>query len=173
VRPLFRLILGGSGCFMATCQRPIPDFVDAPDAAPPASSVRSTETPLLELGRSAQMPTYRVRLVSQRECSRAKASSHRSASRSWAAELEVTNTSRELVPVNPFYATVQDEDRFSYTTSLADCGTLLASKLLVPGESVRGFVPFELPSETRRVVLTYRPFSRGNVEQSARFALEP
>lgn len=148
--------------------------------APAASSLDATSAPRtvstlsppLELGHSAQLQAYRIRLVSQRDCAPSITGHHRSALHAWAVELEVTNTSRELVPVNPFYATLQDEERFNYVTSLSDCGALLASKLLVPNETVRGFVPFEIPRALGQVVLTYRPFFRDGVDRSVRFKLE-
>lgn len=126
----------------------------APD--PSASATGTAQSPL-SLGDTAVLPMLRVRFISQRECGKPAAASNRSATRTWAGELEVTNTSTSRVPANPFYATLKDDQGYNYTTSLADCGTLMPSQLLGPSESVRGFVPFELPAAVDTATLTYRP----------------
>jgi hypothetical protein len=137
--------------------------------APPPPSA---ESPILLLGQTAELPTYRVKLVSQRDCG-APSATARTAYRSWAAELEVTNISPQRVAANPFYATLQDEQNFTYTTSLVGCAPLLPAKLLEPRETIRGYVPFEIPHTTPSVVLRYHPVQRGNVHHVARFRVEP
>jgi hypothetical protein len=136
------------------------------------SATPSTQAPILTLGGTAQLPTYRAKLVSQRQCSEAYTAQARRDTRPWAVELEITNTSTQRIPANPFYATVQDDQKHTYTTSLVGCTPLLPAKLLSPGETVRGYVPYELPLATANVTLYYRPAWRGQIDSIARFRLE-
>ena len=139
---------------------------------PVASAAPSVQSPIVTLGQTAELPSYRAKLVSQRDCAEASAVQNRRATRTWAAELEITNTGTEPLAVNPFYASLQDDQKYSYTTSLRGCTPLLPAKLLVPKETVRGYVPFELPRAVPNVTLSYQPVMRGSEYQVARFRIE-
>jgi hypothetical protein len=136
------------------------------------SATPSAQPPILTLGGTAELPTYRAKLVSQRQCGEAYSAQARRATRPWAVELEITNTGTQRLPANPFYATVQDDQKYTYTTSLVGCTPLLPAKSLAPGETVRGYVPYELPLATANVTLYYRPALRGQIDSVARFRLE-
>ncbi|HEY5960614.1 MAG TPA: hypothetical protein VIV60_28870, partial [Polyangiaceae bacterium] len=49
--------------------------------------------------------------------------------RAWAVELEITNTSSRRLAVNPFFATLTDSEKYSYTTTLVGCEPLLPARL--------------------------------------------
>lgn len=140
--------------WLLACQPRATQQSSEPDAsAPTAGGVQAP----LALGDTAALPMLRVRFVSQRDCGKSTSGAARSPMRSWAGELEITNTSSRRFPANPFYATLKDDQGFDYTTNLAECGTTLPSRILEPAESVRGFVPFELPATLDSVTLTYKP----------------
>ncbi len=160
-------VLGGLLC----CQRL--ENGEAYPAASVAPAAPSVQSPIVTLGQTASLPTYRAKLVSLRECGSASAGQTRRATRAWAVELEITNTGTDLLPASPFYATLLDDQKHAYTTSLAGCDPLLPAKLLRPNETVRGYVPYELPIATPSVTLSYHPVNRGAVSQIARFHIEP
>jgi hypothetical protein len=133
----------------------------------------SVLSPVLALGQTAQLPAYTAKLVSQRDCSEASGAPSRRTRRNWAVELEITNTSAARLPVNPFFATLQDDQKHSYVTSLTGCPSILPARLLEPKESVRGYVPYDLPFSTHAITLAYGPTLRAEAQQIARFRLEP
>jgi hypothetical protein len=140
----------------------------APSAAPEASNSSST----LRLGQAAELPDFRIKFVSQRDCEARVVARARGGYRAWAVELEVTNTSSRRLAVNPFFATLTDDDRFSYTTTLIGCDPLLPARLLEPKETVRGFVPYALPNATTLVTLSYRPVLTSDRREEAKFRVE-
>jgi hypothetical protein len=160
-----RLLAPSILCTLLGCQQEHGGNRPSASVAPPPPSVQS---PVLSLGQTAELPSYRIRLASQRDCTGAV----RTGNRSWAVELEVTNTSAKKIPVNPFYATLEDDQKYSYTTNLVGCAPLLAAKLLEPNETVRGYVPYELPRTTAHVALSYHPIMLGNASYVARFQIE-
>lgn len=164
--PLLAGVLGGLLC----CQRL--EHSEAYPAASIAPAAASVQSPIVKLGQTAALPTYRAKLVSLRECSSTSAVQTRRATRAWAVELEITNTGTDLLAASPFYATLLDDQKHTYTTSLAGCEPLLPAKLLAPNETVRGYVPYELPVATPSVTLNYQPVNRGAVSQIARFQIE-
>jgi hypothetical protein len=144
---------------------------DASSTSPAASTFAAP--PVLALGQTALLPTARVRFVSQRDCGNPRTQPPRPGNRTWAVELEVTNTSTHQEPVNPFYATLLDDQRFSYTTNLGGCEPLLPARFLQPRETVRGYVPYELPRSTQSVTLHYQgPNAGGASAAIARFRAE-
>lgn len=164
------LVLLSVAWMCSSCRKPQrQDAGPSPSVAPPPPSA---ESPILELNQTADFPLYRVKLVSQRDCSAANATTSRSGFRTWGVELEVTNLSPSPLAASPFYATLVDDQRFTYTTSLSECAPMLPAKLLQPRETVRGWVPFELPRDVVAVSLNYHPVLPGNASYVARFRLE-
>jgi hypothetical protein len=155
---------------LGSCVSTVPPSHDtAEDAGAPTTS----GTPqLLELGQVAELDQYRIKLVSQRDCETRPVARGRSGFRTWAVELEITNKSSRRIPVNPFCAKLVDGEKFSYTTTLTGCEPLLPARLLAPHETVRGFIPFQLPNTTPNVVLSYRPVTAGSRQQEARYRVE-
>jgi hypothetical protein len=164
------LLLSGALGGLLCCQRF--ENGEGYPATSVASAASSVQSPIFTLGQTASLPTYRAKLVSQRDCSGASAAQTRHATRAWAVELEITNIGANLLPASPFYATLLDDEKHAYTTSLAGCGPLLPAKLLGPNETVRGYVPYELPVATPSVTLSYRPVNRGAASHTARFRVE-
>lgn len=166
---LLVLFVGTTSCQQSA--RTEPDSA-ASAASAIASTAPSIQSPILKLGQTAQLPAYTAKLVSQRVCRDVHDGSTRRAMRSWAAELEITSLTTERLAVNPFSVTLQDDQGFSYRTSLVGCTPLLPAKLLEPQGTTRGYVPFELPLATTTVTLTLSPWFGADRAQVARFRLE-
>lgn len=142
-------------------------------AAPSSLPVPSATIPVHALGEVAELPLYRVKLVAERDCGSPTSAAQGRPLRSFGVELEVTNLSTDVLATNPFYATLVDNERYTYTTSLSGCTPQLPARFLNPQETVRGWVPFELPRNVVTVHLDYRPVIAGDAPQIARFRIKP
>lgn len=74
------------------------------------------------------------------------------------------------VPVNPFYASLADDEGYYYTSTLGGCVPEFTSTSLHDGELVRAFITFEVPTSAKGLHMRYRPVMPGS-EQSLEFDL--
>jgi hypothetical protein len=72
-------------------------------------------------------------------------------------DVTVQNVDRDRAPYNPMYFKVRSKDGFEYTTAFASPDGSLHSGELAKGESVRGWVTFEVPTSASGFMLTYEP----------------
>jgi hypothetical protein len=138
-------------------------------ASPIASAQTTSEGRALEVGQSLEHAAARIKLASQRECSTSSQDPSSNDYRLWAAELEITNRSTVPLPVSAFHADLKDDDNFTYTTSLSGCSNILDARLLRENETVRGFIPFQVPKSVQSATLSYHFTAHGKTETVARF----
>jgi hypothetical protein len=86
-------------------------------------------------------------------------------------EVEIEGRSDREVPVSAFYALLMDAEGNLYRPTLAGCTPSLPSERVREGESVKGFITFELPDAARGLRLSYEPFVLGAGEQRLMFSL--
>jgi hypothetical protein len=113
-----------------------------------------------------------VRFISQRDCGSVEPGLPSVGHRVIAVELEITNRAATPLLVSPCHATLIDDQRFRYTTSLAGCAPLLEPAPLLPAGKSRGYVPFEIPTSTAAGMLVYETPQLGALQQAARFTLD-
>jgi len=61
------------------------------------------------------------------------------------------------VPANPYYALLVDGEGRTYEATLGGCEPALPARLLEHGETVRGFIAFDVPENGRGLTLAYAP----------------
>jgi hypothetical protein len=86
-------------------------------------------------------------------------------------EVVIEGTSNAEVPVNPFYATLEEPGGATRNVTLAGCEPAVPSVRVTRGEKVRGFLTFEIPATTRRFELRYAPLVIGAGPEVLRFSL--
>ena len=123
-------------------------------------------------GETVPLPGMTVRFISQRDCGSVEPGLPSVGHRVIAVELEITNRSATPLLVSPSHATLIDDQRFRYTTSLAGCAPLLEPAPLLPSGKSRGYVPFEIPTSTVAGMLVYENPQLGVLQQPARFTLD-
>lgn len=69
----------------------------------------------------------------------------------------IRNDSRPQVPYNPQYFKLKDEHGYEYPPVILPGDGLLQAGSLVEGEMVKGMVVFQIPLETQRVGVLYKP----------------
>ncbi len=76
-------------------------------------------------------------------------------------EVSIANTGGEVRDYNLFYWEASDEDGMTYGASLYLEDRALDSGEIVPGQTVEGYVGFEVPSGTEVVSIRYSPILAG------------
>jgi hypothetical protein len=85
------------------------------------------------------------------------------AGKRWVAvDVTITNTAQEEVPYNPFYFKVKAADNTEVNITIGGQEPGLKSGKLAPGDSVRGWVTFEMPEGVEPASMTYEIISLGN-----------
>jgi len=120
----------------------------------PSASARQPSAPL---GNRTALGSHAVAVLGHRLCPEATTTAAPREGVSLALEVELTHLGHTPILVNPFYFTVVDRDRVRYTTSLGECPPSLTAGPLLPGQTLRGTVVFELPRSVVHLVVEYRP----------------
>jgi hypothetical protein len=73
-------------------------------------------------------------------------------------DVTMENQGKDAVSVNPLEFKLQDNNNYSYQVSLmSDKTPLLSSEPIQPGRKVRGFITFEVPTNSTTFELAYTP----------------
>lgn len=75
------------------------------------------------------------------------------------------------VPTNPFLATLRDAEARDYQADIAGCTPTLRADRLARPDQARGFITFEVPSDTTGLVMSYAPFVVGVGPEALTFAV--
>lgn len=74
-----------------------------------------------------------------------------------ALDITLRNDSDEAYNYNVLEFKLQDNQDYSYTNAVADIEPYLATGAIQQGQSARGFIAYEIPSENEPVKLIYTP----------------
>jgi len=86
-------------------------------------------------------------------------------------EVEIEGRTEREVPVSAFYASLSDDAGNMYRPTLAGCAPALPADRVREGETIKGFITFELPDAARGLRLSYEPFVVGAGQQRLTFSL--
>lgn len=75
------------------------------------------------------------------------------------------------VPANPYYARLVDGDGQVHEATLGDCGQALSPALPAEGETARGVIVFDVPSDARTFTFIYAPRIEGTLAEELSVAL--
>ena len=134
-------------------------------------SAPGTPAALPGVGDSATAADYRITVKAVRECRVEAYLRPKEENLTLGVELSIEGTRDRDVPVTPFHAKLQDADGNTYAATLAGCRPILPSVRVAKGETVEGWVSFELPRAAREPVLAYDPMIIGSPAQPMRFSL--
>jgi hypothetical protein len=76
-------------------------------------------------------------------------------------EVKISGLTAQEVPVNPFYAELRDETGQRFESSLAGCSPALPIRRVHRGETVSGWLTFDVPQGVRNLQLRYAPIVVG------------
>lgn len=87
--------------------------------------------------------------------------------------VEIAGKTEHEVPVNPFYARLVDQDRdgYAYAATFGGCEPALKSAHVSKGQSLSGWITFEIPEKAKGLELTYSPYILNRGDQSVKFVL--
>ncbi len=164
-----------------------PSSSAAASAAPSASAVHSIQSaipaaneiaetgppehkgPANPIGENVDAPDYRMMLVSVKECE-SKEYYHPREGNMWlGVEVKLESTSDNELRVSPFYATLHDSQRHTYTPTFGGCHPQLDSMRMKKGDKAHGWITFEVPRAATGIRLVYDPFVVGGPHQPLEF----
>ena len=183
---MFRAILGGALCAaILACASPTSAPTPVAATAVPAPTVTSRAgtlptrtataptptqepTPVAAVSTSTPIPTASTATLTvhnQRTETALGSIGKPEAGRHFlVVEVEIVNEDREEFPYNPQYFTLKDSQGFEHSGSatllLSDRPILTGN--LAPGQKVRGFVAFEVPTDAEGFVLSFQPLVTGS-----------
>lgn len=158
VRLAFGLLCGG--CDEPTAPRP-------QRAATPTSSAR-----VYRIGELSTQADYSMSVESVRECPPEPGFPPAPGARRIGVEVAIEGLSDRQVPVNPFYATLTDNDDDRYGMAFHGCTPELAPVRVTRDQKAQGFISFEVPKAARGFQLRYDPKLVSAQHQVARFSVE-
>lgn len=136
-----------------------------PSAAPPPPRIH-------RIGQLATANDYTLTLTEVKRCSGTRIAP-RAGNVRMGVKLEIAGTSSREVPVNPFYARLVDRERdgYGYAATFGGCEPDLKSAHVTEGQSMSGWVTFEIPEKATGLELTYSPYILNSAEQPVKFDL--
>lgn len=161
----------GACLLLLACERGAKEDSDSTTKGP--ARILGATTAAAPLGQFAQTSFFRIRVHEQRACQvedflKPPAGTHR-----FGVEVTLEATGEQSVSANPFYATLETRDGDRFESTLAGCRPVLQAKQLKPGETVRGWLSFDIPDSAVPNRLRYEPQILGAGRQRALLALEP
>lgn len=135
----------------------------AAPAQPQAASaaVVTTEPAVHNVGQIARAEDYVMSVEAIEECSVSAPFAPRANKKLVGVEVTIEGTSNREVPVNPFYATLSDEEADKYSSTLAGCKPALHAERVTTGKRAKGFISFEIPKSAGDLKLSYAPLVIG------------
>lgn len=117
-------------------------------------------------------PDYSLRVGEVKECE-STAIQPRPGNLRLGVEVTVEGRTDREVPVNPFYARLHDQERdgYAYAATFGGCEPGLKSARVRRGDSVRGWITFEIPTRAKGLELHYSPYIQNSTPQTVKFAL--
>jgi hypothetical protein len=88
-------------------------------------------------------------------------------------EIELRGLTDAQVPANPFYALIVDAGGQRFEASLSGCKPVLAARRLQHGESITGWVSFDVPESLESARFRYEPVVIGAGNPSLTFEIDP
>jgi hypothetical protein len=81
--------------------------------------------------------------------------------------VEVTLEARSdlVVPANPYYAVLVDDQSRVHEATLGGCSPALRARLLGTGQRAQGWLSFDVPSDALRFTLVYAPRVDGHTPE--------
>ena len=123
------------------------------------------------VGNPVDARDYRMTVLGTRPCKVEPHFAPRQGNMKLGVEVEIEGRTEREVPVSAFYSTLSDDAGNMYRPTLAGCAPALPAERVREGESVKGFITFELPDAARGLRLSYEPFVLGSGEQRLTFSL--
>lgn len=123
------------------------------------------------LGATATARDYSLRALNVRDCTVEPHLAPPQGIKRVGVEVEIRGSSPREVPVNPFYATLIAGTGERYEASLAGCRPLLPAGRVSDGQTLRGWLSFDVPSSLLRFNLSYEPVVLGVGREEVRFDL--
>ncbi len=171
------LILPAIALQLSSCKKEPKESRAAP-APTPATSAGREEGPAMlpasavhTLGQTALALDYKLTLVAVKECKVKYYFQPKKGNVKLGAEVVIAGTAERQVPVNPFYAQLEDGDGETYASTFAGCEPELKSAQVSNGSEARGWISFEIPEKARGLKFTYAPFVIGRGKQDVKFEL--
>ncbi len=117
------------------------------------------------VGTLARAPHYEM-LVSLAEDCEVDATEQRADVSRVGVEVSIWGRGDLQVVANPYYALMLDAEGYVYEAVVAGCEPRLSAQLLARGESAKGWISFDVPSDKRGLTLTYLPrLTSGEIEE--------
>jgi hypothetical protein len=123
------------------------------------------------IGDTAAATFYKLRVEKVEECKLREYFAPSPGNLKIGVDVSFEGTADKDVPVNPFYAKLTDSEGYSWTSTLAGCIPDLKSMRINTGDTVRGWITFELPKTATGLKLVYAPFVVGSGKQELVFDL--
>jgi hypothetical protein len=127
--------------------------------------------PVYAVGAPGDARDYRMTVLGKRPCKVEPHFSPRAGNMKLGVEVEIEGRTEREVPVSAFYALLSDDAGNLYRPTLAGCSPALPAERVREGESIKGFITFELPDQARGLKLSYEPFVVGAGQQRLTFSL--
>lgn len=167
------LVLGCAAC--SRCEDAPEDgqgaTMDSPfDPERPADPL-APPTERFPLGAWASTEDYRMRVVALEKCEVEPYFAPRPGHQKIGVLLEFAGRRDEPVPVNGLFATLLDASGSLYRPTPAGCRPSLPAGRVDAGQSLRGFVSFEVPDDAGGLVLRYEPVLVGRAPLALSFDL--
>lgn len=137
---------------------------DRPESPTPAAVPQT-------LGEWAEATDYRMRVVRLQTCEVEPYFAPLEGHDKLGVFVEIEGRNSPEVPVNVLHGHLTDDQGRSYSPTPAGCRPTLPAGRVTEGKSSRGFISFEVPRDSKSLVLEYDPLIVGRARQPLRFAL--
>lgn len=128
---------------------------------------------LHDVGETAAARDYRLKVLNVKACTVAPPFAPAPGIEKVGVEIELLGVTERQVPVNPFYAQLENSKGTRFEATLAGCQPGLEAQQITQGQTVRGWISFDLPAQHRReLTFTYSPVVIGVGREEVRFSLE-
>lgn len=125
----------------------------------------------VKLGIWAQAANYRMRATTVKNCVPKPWMRLEKGRQRLGIEVEIAGQGPPRVPANPHYARLTARGGGVYRSVFGGCDPDLRHKPLGTGETARGWITFELPEDSRDLLLSYSPYLVDGGKQTLEFDL--
>jgi hypothetical protein len=122
-------------------------------------------------GESATTPHFTLEVLRTKRCSVEPHFQPPPGVEKLGVELTVSGLSQVQVPVNPFYATLRAEGGARFEATLLGCTPQLEARRVTAGQSVTGWITFDVPEGAEALEFVYSPALIGAPNDPVTFTL--
>jgi hypothetical protein len=165
------LVLGGGLAAVSPSQSRV-QVSGTPSTAAPAATAQTAAQPVGKVGQVVAGGGLELTVAAVEAVTRLPFGTIKPGHHYIAAQVSIRNADRDEAPYNPLYFKLRDSGGFEYSGSLLNAKEPgLKSGKLAKGETVAGWVSFEVPVEAAGLVVTMEPLVIGGGYRALRVDL--